>query len=69
MENLYPCIIDIGPFDEEGAKYLKAQRSWLSSQPSCDEVEGLMNFMDHIADQLHNRYGYDTLFTEGDNDA
>lgn len=65
-----PTVIDIGPFSEEGARDMKAQRLWLVMQAPCDEQEGLINFLDRIADQLEERYGYDTDYSPTeDNDA
>lgn len=63
------CIINIGPMDEEGAEMLKQQRRILTKLIDGEaltdyETElsyGLQNFLDHVADQLHDVHGFDTL--------
>jgi hypothetical protein len=41
--------VDLGNID---LKLFKRQRAYLASRARCDEREGLMSLLDHVADQI-----------------
>lgn len=67
-------IIDLGIMNDEGAALFKQQRALLSTLDTrgiltgeeSELIEGLMNLCDQIADELHDRYGFNTLFRSND---
>lgn len=64
-------MINVGPMSAEGAEMLKQQRRILTKlidgEALTDEERelsyGLQNFLDHVADQLHDVHGFDTLWS------
>lgn len=67
-------LINVGPFSPEAAEHLKQQRRILSKlidgRALTDEEHelsiGLQNFLDYIADELHDKHGYQTLWRIGE---
>ena len=67
--------VDLGQMDKDGGLMFKLQRSILTKMIEGEPISagerelmyGLQNLCDKIADELHDRYGLDTLWSsEGD---
>jgi len=64
--------INLGKIDgsllREQRKFLLRQRylleKWNASGYDLSLLDGVINLIDHIADELHDKYGVDCLLTE-----